>query len=195
MATDWLARLLGDLSDRPIDLEEVLRRIVDETTHRLDADRGTLYLVDHATRELVSRVAHLPEIAEIRLRIGEGVAGWVAERGEPVRVSEDDDDPRRARRVDELTGYRTNSMLAVPLSRSDVIVGVLQLLNKRSGRFSAADEAALQRIGGQVVAILDDTSLRSQLQPDNPHPLAFRFNHIVGGSRAMQAIYARLLRA
>jgi Nif-specific regulatory protein len=193
MTTDWLARLLGNLADRQVDLDAVLRRIVDETTRRLDADRGTLYLVDHATRELVSRVAHLPEIAEIRLRIGEGVAGWVAERGEPVRVASED--PRHAARVDALTGYRTDSMLAVPLQRAGVVVGVLQLLNKQGGSFSIDDEAALDRIAGQVVEILDGTSLRSQLQADNPRPLAFRFNHIVGESAAMQAVYARILRA
>lgn len=193
MATDWLQRLLGDLADRPIDLEEVLRQIVDETTRRLKADRGTLYLVDHATRELVSRVAHLPEIAEIRLRIGEGVAGWVAANRQPVRT--DASDPRQSRRVDAVTGYRTDSMLAVPMMRDDVVIGVFQLLNQQDGRFSAADERALRRIARQVVVILDDTSLGSQLQPDNPRPLAFRFNHIVGESRAMRAIYEKLTRA
>lgn len=194
MATEWLARLLGDLADRPIDLEEVLARIVDETTRRLDADRGTLYLLDHASSELVSRVAHLPEIAEIRLRLGEGLAGWVAENGRPVRV-ETDAEERHANRVDRLTGYQTHTVLAVPLLRGTIVVGVLQLLNKASGPFTEDDEAALQRIAGQVVGVLDGTSLRSQLQPDNPHSLAFRFNHIVGESRSMHQVYARLVRA
>ncbi|MEZ4317410.1 MAG: sigma 54-interacting transcriptional regulator [Myxococcota bacterium] len=195
MGSDWLAKLLGNLADRQVDLDAVLRRIVDETTRRLEADRGTLYLVDHATRELVSRVAHLPEIAEIRLRIGEGVAGWVADHAKPVRIARDEQDARHAHRFDALTGYRTDSMLAVPMERDGVLVGVLQLLNHRTGRFSEADEAALARIGEQVVRILDGTSLRSQLQPDNPRPLAFRFNHIVGESASMQAAYARVARA
>ncbi|MCB9677187.1 MAG: sigma 54-interacting transcriptional regulator [Alphaproteobacteria bacterium] len=195
MAKDWLAKLLGNLADRQVDLDVVLRRIVDETTRRLDADRGTLYLVDHATRELVSRVAHLPEIAEIRLRIGEGVAGWVADEAQAVRIARDEQDARHSVRFDAMTGYRTDSMLAVPLLRDGVVLGVLQLLNQRTGRFSEADEAALARIGEQVVRILDGTSLRSQLQPDNPRPLAFRFNHIVGESASMQAVYARVARA
>jgi Nif-specific regulatory protein len=196
MAKDWLAELLGNLEHRQIDLDVVLRRIVDETTRQLRADRGTLYLVDHATRELVSRVAHLPEIAEIRLRIGEGVAGWVAAEGASVRIARDEDDPRHTERFDALTGYRTTSMLAIPLLRDgDVVVGVLQLLNHQRGRFSEDDEASLVHIGRQVVQILDATSLRSQLQPDNPRPLAFRFNHIVGESAAMQEVYARVVQA
>ena len=193
MTTDWLQQLLGDLADRPIDLEQVLRQIVDETTRRLHADRGTLYLVDHATRELVSRVAHLPEIAEIRLRVGEGIAGRVAAEGQAMRTAADD--PRQSRRVDAVTGYRTDSLLAVPLCRDAVVVGVLQLLNHRDGAFRAEHEAALHRIADQVVTILDDTSLGSQLQPDNPRPLAFRFNQIVGESRSMRAIYEKLTRA
>ena len=72
MATDWLARLLGDLSDRPIDLEEVLRRIVDETTHRLDADRGTLYLVDHAAE---GEVIHDQTAPRIERYVGKGAGG------------------------------------------------------------------------------------------------------------------------
>lgn len=194
MLPDALA-MLGDLSRGPVDLDEVLRGVVDDSTRRLRADRGTLYLLDHATRELVSRVAHLPEIAEIRLRIGEGVAGWVAENGEPVRVSHDQPDPRHAEHVDRLTGYATNSMLAVPLRRQGVIIGVLQLLNQRRGRFTRADEATLVAIAEQVVQVLDRTSLRSQLQPNTQRPLAFRFNHIVGESRGMQQVYARLARA
>lgn len=195
MARDWLERLLGDLSDRQVDLEEVLARIIDETTRRLRADRGTLYLADHATRELVSRVAHLPEIAEIRLRIGEGFAGWVAQNAKPLRVAADTADDRHAEKIDRITGYSTQSMLAVPLLRTGVVVGVLQLLNHRDGAFTDADELALVRIAEQVVAILDRTSLRSQLQQDSPRPLAFRFNHIVGESARMQQVYALVERA
>ena len=73
--------------DRPVELDAVLLRIMDQVTRRLSADRCTLYLVDHARNELVSRVGILPELAEIRLRIGEGVAGQVAATGAGIRVS------------------------------------------------------------------------------------------------------------
>ena len=85
--TDWLKVLKPLLGNEQVDLDVVLRAIVDETTRQLRADRGTFYLIDHATQELVSRAAHLPEITEIRLRMGEGVAGWVAKHAEPLRVT------------------------------------------------------------------------------------------------------------
>ncbi|MGE0709005.1 MAG: sigma 54-interacting transcriptional regulator [Planctomycetota bacterium] len=181
---------------QPVDLEDLLRRAMDEVTRLVAADRGTLYLVDHARSELVSRVAHLPELAEIRLRLGEGVAGWVAQSGEAVNVPHGTQDPRFARRIDELTGYRTESMLALPVrDAGGTTIGVLQLLNKQGGAFQDEDEELLAELGRELAALLSATSLRSQLHPAQRQPLSFRFNHIVGESPAMQAVYDRTARA
>jgi Nif-specific regulatory protein len=188
----WIAELRARLTDRRVDLDALLRAVVDEATRRLGADRGTLFLVDHARGELVSRVGHLPEIAEIRLKLGEGVAGHVASRGAVLNV------PRSGGpftdRIDAITGYRTRSLLAVPVREGDVVVGVLQLLNKDGG-FDGADERHLVAIAGGIAALLAATSLRSQLQPDHARALGFRFNHIVGESPAMRAVYDRTDRA
>jgi len=179
-----------------VDLEEVLQLVVDEVVRLLDADRGTLYLVDHARGELVSRVAHLPEISEIRLRIGEGVAGWVAQNGRRVSVPEGNTDSRFNPRVDQQTGYTTRTLLAVPVRDADgTIIGVLQVLNKRVGVFLRADAARLEALSDEVATVLDSTSLRSQLRPDHPRSLEFRFNHIVGESPAMREAFRRTARA
>jgi Nif-specific regulatory protein len=183
------------LTHRQVDLDGVLRVIVDEVTRRLDADRGTLYLVDHARRELVSRFAHLPEISEIRLRVGEGVAGWVAEHGKLLNVPMGTHDPRFTDRIDALTGYRTNSLLAVPVSSDDTVLAVIQVLNKRSGEFTRRDEHRLTELAGEVAELLNSTSLASMLVPGQQHPLFFRFNHIVGDSPAMHEVYDRTERA
>jgi Nif-specific regulatory protein len=97
-----------------VDLDEALRTVVDGVIEAVGADRGTLYLVDHAKTELVSHVAHLPEIAEIGLRVGvgEAVPGWMAERGDTVHIPEGQDDARFERRVDAETAYVTRSMRA-----------------------------------------------------------------------------------
>lgn len=196
MDTAWLAQLRGRLEEQEVDLDQVLRELVSEATRHLRADRGTLYLVDHARNELVSRVARLEEIAEIRLRIGEGIAGTVAAHGQAVVVSEGQEDPRLARRFDEMTGYRTRSVAAVPvLNQNNGLVGVLQLLNKADGDFEASDVAALSTFAKGVAEALGATSLRSQLHPGLRQPLSFRFNHIVGESSAMQRVYDRTARA
>ncbi len=180
-----------------VDLEAALRQVVDEVTSLLDADRGTLYLVDHARGELVSRMAHLPELNEIRLAIGEGVAGWVAETGQPVSVPNGPHDERFNPRIDQLTGYRTQSLLAVPVMRDGVVVGVLQLLNKRGGdgTFDGGDLRKLVALGEDVTRVLDATSLGAQLHPDSGRPLEFHFNHIVGESPEMRAVFRSTARA
>ncbi len=194
--TDWLKVLKPLLGNRQVDLDVVLRAIVDEATRQLRADRGTFYLIDHATQELVSRAAHLPEIAEIRLRMGEGVAGWVAKHGEPLRVTETEDDSRHATHIDDETGYSTQNMCVVPVfDRRRVVIGVLQVLNRKSGDFSEADLHRLTEIAAEVAKVLDRTSLRSQLRPDHRQPLAFRFNYIVGDSARMQQVYSTVERA
>jgi Nif-specific regulatory protein len=196
METDWLEKLKELVLDRQVDLDELLKLIVDEVTRRLGADRGTLYLVDHARGELVSRVAHLPEIAEIRLRLGEGVAGWVARSSQVLNMRRGTRDPRFTSRIDELTGYQTESLLAVPvLGEAGAVIAVLQLLNKRGKDFEERDERLLSTLAAQVAGLLESTSLRSQLRPGQKHPLAFRFNHIVGESAAMQQVYERTDRA
>ncbi|HHO52239.1 MAG TPA: sigma-54-dependent Fis family transcriptional regulator [Deltaproteobacteria bacterium] len=199
MSSRWLDEVRPLLADRQVDLDEVLSTIVDEIAQGFSADRATFYLVDHSSQQLVSRAAHLPEIAEIRLRLGEGIAGWVGQRGEPIRLSEDTTDPRFNQRIDAVTGYRTRSMLCVPVpARTDdetTIVGVLQVLNKKRGSFTERDLDRLTRLATELAQLLDDTSLRGQLRPDHDKPLAFRFNFIVGESLAMRHIYERIARA
>ena len=162
---DRLARALGGFqADQQVDLEALLGGAMDEIVRLVEADRGTLYLVDHARGELVSRVAHLPELSEIRLRIGEGVAGAVASSGEVAHVQAGEEDPRLARRIDEATGYRTESMLAVPACDEEgVVIAVLQVLNKRAGEFGAEDAALLTELAAELRTMLLTARRRREL--------------------------------
>ncbi len=189
---DWLS---DEELERRLDLDEVLRRVMDQLTSRLGADRGTLYLVDHASQELVSRVAHLPEISEIRLRIGEGIAGRVAATARPLRIPADDELAPIARRIDSETGYETRNLLCVPVLDQGVVVAVAQLLNKRDGDFDADDQQRVVALSERIAELLDRTSLSGQLRPTSRQPLAFRYNHIVGDSAAMQRVYELTRRA
>ena len=181
---------------RPVDLEELLQSAVDEVVRLLGADRGTLYLIDHARQELVSRVAHLPELSEIRLRLGEGIAGTVASRGETLNVPVGTGDPRFAARIDQVTGYVTRSLLATPVREPEGgAVGVLQVLNKREGTFSGDDARRLEALAAELGELLRRTSLWSQLQPGQQHPLGYRFNHILGESPPMREVYDKVARA
>ncbi len=190
MEETWGAESRARLRDRTVDLDVLLGDAVDTITAELGADRGTLYLLDHASRTLVSHVGHLPEIAEIRLRLGEGVAGQVARTGKPMRIRAAETDARVARRFDEQTGYHTRSLMAAPLCGDDgSVIAVLEVLNKLEGDFDREDESHLLDCAGHLAGLMLGTSLRSQLGPGTTQPLAYRFNNIIGTSAPMQQAY------
>ncbi len=184
------------LRDHPLDLDAVLAEAIDESARLLGADRGTLFLVDHGGGGLLSRAGHLPEGVRIRLRPGQGLAGWVLQNGQGVCVPSLAGDPRFFADVDAETGYRTRTLVAVPVPGTQAPAGVLQFLNKVGGGvFSAEDLALAGLIAGRLARLLDGTSLGPQLQPGHPRPLAFRFNGVVGDSPALRAAFDKVGRA
>ncbi len=184
------------LADRALDLDAVLRAVVDATREIVAADRATLYLVDQARQELVSRAAHLPEITEIRLQMGQGLAGWVAQTGQRVNLREGRRDPRHAPQFDARTGYSTRTLLAMPLrDAKGHTIGVLQVLNKQGGAFEESDEAILAELCVEIAELLGRSTLGPQLQSRNPRPLSFGLNRVIGDSTAMRLVTDRTLKA
>ncbi|MCA9690566.1 MAG: sigma 54-interacting transcriptional regulator [Myxococcales bacterium] len=179
---------VADMLRQEVDLDAILSQVIDAVTAAMDADRGTFFLVDRARGELYSKVAHLPELREIRLSVGQGVAGHVARTGEPVNLADPRRDPRFHDAIDEETGYETRSLLCAPVrDRQGEIIGVIELLNRRGGPFTEDDEALLRALASQVAMVVESTSLYGQLRA--PTPLAYRFNGIVGQSPAMRRVY------
>lgn len=122
------------------DIEKVLARITLAATRMLDADRATLYVVDSTRNEIWSRA--LTEGREIRLPLdGRSLAAEVARTGTLLRIDAPYDDPRFDSGVDARTGYRTRSIVVVPIdSRDGRRLGVLQAMNHADGPFRAEEE-------------------------------------------------------
>jgi hypothetical protein len=124
----------------------------------LDAERVSLFLVDHDTGTLVMRVAEdLPTDGEVRLPIGTGIAGTVAQTGRAVRVDDAYRDSRFNPEVDRRSGFRTRSILCLPVKdRKGEVFAVAQLLNHRDGRaFDDADEARFAEFVEPIGVILE----------------------------------------
>jgi putative ABC transport system ATP-binding protein len=140
-------------------LDQVLEVVAFRIRDMLHAERTTVFLVDPQRRELRSKIAQTEgdQPLEIRLPIGLGIAGKVAELGEAMNIA----DPQRHAdfdpEVDRRTSYRTRSILAMPItSRAGAIVGVVQILNKRDqDAFTSADEKTLQNFAPSVGIILE----------------------------------------
>ena len=184
---------VGGLLHREVAIDDLLKRLVEHIRSAMRADRGTIYLVDNGKREVFSKAAHLPELEEIRLQVGQGVAGFVAETGEVVNVPTTSSDERFYGGVDQRTGYRTESILAAPMrDRRGAIIGVVQLLNKAGGRFPVEDEAQLARLAEQAALAVEATTLyadlaRAPAEDNAPLPIEAQFNRIVGASERLRA--------
>ncbi len=150
------------LLNSTLDLAELLELILKIARAEVNADRGTVFLVDKEHQELWSIVAMGMEKQEIRLPFGTGVAGTVAVTGEPVNVEDAYQlacfDPS----TDRKTGYHTRSLLCLPIrhkGEDDEIVGVIQLLNQKSGRFTAEDQDFLEKLSGHMAMALENARL------------------------------------
>ncbi len=138
-----LLRLTKNL-DRTQDLDSVLNTINIETTSLLEAERCTLFIYDPLKEELWSKIAQELEIDVIRLKIGEGIAGQVAQNKAVMNIQDAYDHPDFNQRIDEITGYRTKTLLGSPLLNIEHnLVGVIEVLNKREGIFTERDEKLL----------------------------------------------------
>ena len=160
---------VGNALGTTLDLDELLELILDRLTDLLEADRSTLYILDEHQGDLVSRFMVGQQVRSIRVKVGHGVAGTVAKNGRPIRIKDAYADARFEPEWDMLTGYRTGSMLAVPLkNHGGRTIGVIQVLNKSSAEeFSAEDEAILSALSTQAAVAIDNSRLFLSLTQKN----------------------------
>ncbi len=164
---DRLSRLMkiGAAISSELDLDALLRTISQTTSHLLQAERSTVFVVDSVKNELWSRVAEGLGNKEIRIPLSAGIAGLVATTGNPVRISDAYRDPRFNPEVDKKTGYQTRSILCVPMrNRRAQVIGVFQVLNKRDGEFTALDEQLLASLSSQAAVAVENAKLYEEVQ-------------------------------
>ena len=151
------------------DLDTLLILIMSKVTELMEADRSTLYLLTEDGSQLWSKVVQGGERVEIRLEVGEGVAGWVAQKRELVNIPDAYADQRFQPTWDLRSGYRTRSILSVPmLNALGNMIGVLQVLNKKhDGPFTQADEELLSALASQAAIAIDNARLYHSLVQQN----------------------------
>ncbi len=145
-------------------VEALFSRIVEEATRVAEADRCTLFVADRERGELWSKAALGTE--EIRMPLEAGIAGAVVQAGAPLRIADAHADPRFNPEVDRATGYRTRSILAVPMwNTRGEIVGVLQALNRRGGgSFTDEDQELLGALAGPAASALENAILNEEIE-------------------------------
>ncbi len=149
------------LLNSTLDLTELLELILKIAREELNADRGSVFLVDKEHQQIWSIVAMGLQHQEIRLPFGQGVAGTVAQTGQTLNVEDAYDLPFFDRTFDQKFNYRTKSLLCLPIRhKNGDIVGVIQLLNEKvNGRFTPEDQEFLEKLSGHMAMALENARL------------------------------------
>lgn len=146
----------------PYDLSHMLTEVIDAARQVLRADRGTVYMYDEETDELLLTVA--TGLDPIRFPATRGIAGQCAKTRQIINVPDCYADDRFDPSFDKKTGYRTRCMLTLPLiGYDDSLIGVLQLLNKEGGVFNDNDERVAAALAAQCAVALHRVSLTQEL--------------------------------
>jgi len=137
------------------DLDSLLQLIAEATRELLAADRATIFIVDGERGELWSRVAL--GTSEIRIPLGTGIAGTVAQTGEIINIPDAYADPRFNPEPDQQSGYQTKSLLTFPMTGQEGrVIGVFQAVNKHGGGpFISSDEDTLASLAASAAVAVE----------------------------------------
>jgi C4-dicarboxylate-specific signal transduction histidine kinase len=159
---------LSSVINSTLDINEVLNNSMEFVEEIMNAEASSIFELDHERNELFFRVARGGAEArtkQIRMKMGEGVVGWVARSGEPLLVPDTGDEKRFSHRVDEHTGFKTRSLVALPIRNRGKMVGVLEVLNKRGPHpFDDGDVEVLTLAANQIGIAMENAHLHERLK-------------------------------
>jgi len=174
---------VGRLLSSKLELAELLTTVLELASRVVDAETASLLLLDPKTNELYFDVAlGLGEsAAKVRLQLGQGIAGTVAQTRKAEIINEVRGDPRWSPKMDEQSGFTTRSILAVPILLKGRLVGVVEAINKRGGPFDADDQAAFEAFASQAGVAIENARLFTSLR-DEKFKLSTVFSQMHDGA-------------
>jgi Nif-specific regulatory protein len=153
------------------DLDQTLDLITESATRIVGAKAASLLLLDEKTNSLFFKTAtgeKKKEVKEFRIKVGQGIAGHVAEKGEPLLITDVHQDERWYKGVSDSLGLETRSMACVPLKLQAKVIGVMQLINKKDGTaFDEADMQQLQDFAGLAALALASAKRFQRFKQEN----------------------------
>jgi signal transduction histidine kinase len=156
------------LINSSLEIESVLDHAMKFSEEFINAEASSIFELDEATDELFTRVARgekKDSIKQVRLKLGEGIAGWVAKTGEPMVVQDTGKEKRFSKKYDEMSGFKTKSLICVPLMLRDKPMGAIQVLNKKNSvPFTKADLEILISVSQQIAVAMENAKLYRRLQ-------------------------------
>lgn len=139
-----------------LDLDHLLELIIDTGTRMLQAKASSLLLLDPKSKKLFFKVAigeRKEEVRQYELDVGQGIAGFVAETGEPLLIPDVREDPRWYKEISESIGFQTRSIACVPMKVNDEIIGVVEIIDKEDGSALHQDDMQLLTVFAELAAM------------------------------------------
>jgi HD-GYP domain-containing protein (c-di-GMP phosphodiesterase class II) len=158
---------IAALINSTLDQDEIRRRAIEAATTLMDAEGGSLLLVDQKQDELYFEVAlgtKGDQLKEIRLQMGQGIAGWVAQHCEPLIVNDAANDPRFFQGADNRSSFVTRQIIAAPVVSKGCVLGVLQAVNSNSGGFTADNLELFVTLADHVAPAIENARLYEKLK-------------------------------
>ncbi|HEX5809722.1 MAG TPA: ATP-binding protein [Anaerolineales bacterium] len=148
-----------------LDLDTLLDGIVRAAADVTRAEAASILLYDDTSRQLYFQVAtniDEPTMRGLVVPLDNSIAGWIVTNRKSVRIEDVQKDDRHFSEVEQTLGYTTRSLLGIPLITKNKVVGVLEVLNKKKGRFTDPDESMLTVIGAQAAVAIENARLFQQ---------------------------------
>jgi PAS domain S-box-containing protein len=148
------------------DLDQVLTTVIQIINEKMRVETGSILLREPAADTIkFAKILHgdIEELASVRLKVGQGVVGWVVETGQSALVPDVSRDPRWYNKIDQGTGFVTRSILCVPLITHNEVIGAIELLNKHGGEFTHADLQLLESIAAPVAIAIQNARLHQRI--------------------------------
>ena len=159
---------IGKAVTATLHMEQILEIVFDRLSQLIRAKNWTLFLVDPITQELRFEVVaglQARQLGNIRIKIGEGIAGAVAQTGEPILVPDVASDPRFSQKIDAMTGFVTRSIICLPLKIQKSVIGVIEVINPEDpALFDDANMPALSILGDFVAIAIANARIHREME-------------------------------
>jgi GAF domain-containing protein/FixJ family two-component response regulator len=162
---------VGQALSTTLDLEQALTLVMERINSILRVEAGSLLLTDEEAGELVFQIAlgeKSEQVKPLRLRIGQGIAGRVAETGQPLLIPDVGQDRAEATAVDISTDFLAQSVLCVPMVARGETMGVIEVINKLDGPFTEDDLRVLTSIANYAAVAIENARLFRRFQSSSP---------------------------
>ncbi len=177
-----------------LDMETVLHSTMNVANKIMRTEASSLLLLDEASNQLYFKSAtgnKAQEVQQFKLKLGEGIAGWVAKMGRPLCVQDVEEDSRFTGEISDSIEFDTQSILCVPLKCKNKVIGVVEVINKENGgKFTDEDTTLLELFADQAAIAIDNAKWHGELNQENKQlrESLHQEMQLVGGSAAVKKI-------